>query len=91
MPSDARTDLTPLWHQQVRLTGAYAYGQEHTANEHVKTFDLALRLMKDGQFRDRLSALVSHQFPIRRYKDAIVTAGRAGNLGGAKVAFSFSR
>ena len=91
MPSDARTDLTPLWHQQVRLTGAYAYGLEHTANEHVKTFDLALRLMRDDQFRDRLSALVSHQFPIRRYKDAIVAAGRAGNLGGAKVAFSFSR
>ena len=89
MPSDARTDLTPLWHQQVRLTGAYAYGLEHTANEHIKTFDLAMRLMKNQELRDRLAALVTHRFPIRRYKDALVIAGRAGRLGGAKVAFSF--
>lgn len=90
MPSDARTDLTPLWHQQVLLTGAYAYGLEHTDNGEVKTFDLALGLMANRQFRDRLAALVTHEFPLRRYKDAIVTAGRAGRLDGAKVAFSFS-
>ena len=89
MPSDASTDLTPLWHQQVNLIGAYAYGLERTLNEEVKTFDLAIRLMNDPELRGRLSALVSHEFPIRRYKDALVTAGRAGRLGGAKVAFSF--
>ena len=89
MPSDNSTDLTPLWHQQVTLTGSYAYGLEHISNEGVKTFDLAIRLMNDPELRDRLSALVSHEFPIFRYKDALVTAGRVGRLGGAKVAFSF--
>ena len=90
MPSDAKTDLTPLWHQQVRLIGAYAYGLEHIPNEEIKTFDLAIRLMNNPALRDRLSALVTHEFPIRRYKDALVAAGRAGRQGGAKVAFSFS-
>lgn len=90
MPSGANTDLTPLWHQQVSLIGAYAYGMEHMPKEEIKTFDLAIRLMINSELRDRLSALVSHEFPIRRYKDALVTAGRAGKLGGAKVAFSFS-
>ena len=90
MPSDAKTDLTPLWHQQVRLVGAYAYGLEHTSNEDIKTFDLAIRLMNNPALRDRLSALVTHEFPISRYKDALVAAGRAGRHGGAKVAFSFS-
>ena len=89
MPSDAGTDLTPLWHQQVRLAGAFAYGLERTSNEEIKTFDLAIRLMNDPELRDRLSALVTHEFPIRRYKDAILASGRAGRLDGVKVAFSF--
>lgn len=90
MPSDPGTDLTPLWHQQVRLTGAYAYGLEYMADRQIKTFDLAIHLMNNPELRNRLSALVTHEFPIHHYKDALVTAGRLGRLGGSKVAFSFS-
>lgn len=91
MPSDAKTDLTPLWHQQVRLIGSYAYGLEHSPDGDLKTFRMALRLMGDVQFRSRIEKLVSHRFPIEKYKDAIVTAGRAGRLGGGKVVFTFPR
>lgn len=89
MPSDSNTDLTPLWHQQVSLVGAYAYGLERIPSEDIKTFDLAIRLMNNPELRGRLSPLVTHEFPISSYKDALVTAGRAGRQGGAKVAFSF--
>ncbi len=91
MPSDAKADLTPLWHQQVHLTGAYAYGMERTGKGPVKTFELALGLMEDEEFRARAVKLVSHRFPIQQYRKAIVTAGRAGRLGGAKVVFAFPR
>ncbi|GIU83231.1 MAG: alcohol dehydrogenase [Acidimicrobiales bacterium] len=31
MPGRARVDLTPLWHREITLVGAYAYGVEHLA------------------------------------------------------------
>ncbi len=89
MPSDSHTDLTPLWHQQVSLVGAYAYGLERIPSEDIKTFDLAIRLMNNPELRGQLSPLVTREFPISSYKDALVTAGRAGRQGGAKVVFSF--
>ena len=55
----------------------------------MKTFELAKHLMKDGTFRSGVSGLVSHRFPIERYREAIVKAGRAGRLGGGKMVFTF--
>ena len=89
MPSDAKADLTPLWHQEVRFTGSYAYAIERTGDKEMKTFELAKDLMKDGNFRSGVSSLVSHRFPIKRYREAIVKAGRAGRLGGGKMVFTF--
>ena len=90
MPSDAKADLTPLWHQEVRFTGSYAYAIERTGDKEMKTFELAKHLMEDEAFRSRVSGLVTHRFPIERYRDALVTAGRAGRLGGGKMVFAFS-
>ena len=90
MPSDAKADLTPLWHQEVRFTGSYAYAIERTGDKEMKTFELAKHLMVDEAFRSRVSGLVTHRFPIERYRDALVTAGRAGRLGGGKMVFAFS-
>ena len=36
MPSDAKADLTPLWHQEVRFTGSYAYAIERTGTKRLR-------------------------------------------------------
>jgi threonine dehydrogenase-like Zn-dependent dehydrogenase len=34
MPGKVTVDLAPLWHREVRLAGAYAYGTEHSGGGH---------------------------------------------------------
>ncbi len=80
MPGTVRVDLTALWHREVSLVGAYAYGQEAGGR---RTFDLAFGLVADAD----LGRLVSARYPLERYEEAIAHAGAAGRRGAVKVAF----
>jgi threonine dehydrogenase-like Zn-dependent dehydrogenase len=55
MPGTTRIDLTPLWHREISLTGAYAYGRETPGNngKRPRTFELAFDLV-DQAGLDRL-------------------------------------
>jgi threonine dehydrogenase-like Zn-dependent dehydrogenase len=77
---DTDVDLTPLWHKEVALVGAYAYGREHDG---TRTFDLAFDLVR----RHRLGRLVTATYPLDRYADAISHAAHAGARGAVKIAF----
>lgn len=83
MPATVTVDLTPLWQQQIRLQGAYAYGVEPTLG-HVRTFAAAMDLVAS---RD-LGRLVSARYPLNRYADAIDHAAHAGARGAVKIAFA---
>ena len=77
-------DLTPLWHGEVRLTGAYAYGvEERLGGEKVKSFELALNMAPEI----RLDTLVGPRFSLREYREAIATARASGRRGHVKVVF----
>ena len=76
-------DLTALWHKEVRLTGAYAYGVEEYGNERVKSFELALHLAP----KIKLESLVGPRFRLCQYRDAIAAAHSAGRNGNVKVVF----
>ncbi len=80
MPGRVALDLTGLWHKEVRLAGAYAYGQESTGE---RTFDLAFDLVRDAD----LGRLVSATYTLDRYRDAIDHAANAGARGAVKVVF----
>jgi threonine dehydrogenase-like Zn-dependent dehydrogenase len=80
MPGRVSVDLTSLWHKEVRLTGAYAYGQEQTGE---RTFDLAFQLVHDAD----LGRLVSASYTLDRYREAIDHAANAGSRGAVKVVF----
>ena len=82
MPGTVRLDLTPLWHREIRLIGAYAYGVEALL-ERRRTFDLAIELVAS----QRLGTLVSATYPLDRYEDAFAHAGAAGRRGATKIAF----
>lgn len=84
MPGQVSLDLTGLWHREVALVGAYAYGTEHLPDgTDRRTFDLAFELVGA---RD-LGRLVSATYPLARYRDAITHAAQAGDRGAVKVAF----
>ncbi|MFQ5933674.1 MAG: zinc-binding dehydrogenase [Dehalococcoidia bacterium] len=87
MPSDAGADLVPLWYKQLRLVGAYAYGVEEFEGKRVKTFQLAFDLLQRKGPGQSVAGLVSHRFPLKRYRGAITTAMRAGQVGAVKTVF----
>jgi threonine dehydrogenase-like Zn-dependent dehydrogenase len=80
MPGRVSVDLTGLWHKEIRLAGAYAYGVEEGG---ARTFDLAFELVVDAG----LGRLVSAAYPLDRYREAIDHAANAGSRGAVKVVF----
>ena len=83
MPGRLSVDLTPLWHREVRLKGAYAYGNEGTGRGERRSFDLAFELVREA----KLERLVSALYPLGRYAEALEHAADAGRRGAVKVAF----
>ncbi|MGP8059326.1 MAG: zinc-dependent alcohol dehydrogenase [Acidimicrobiales bacterium] len=85
MPGRVHVDLAPLWHREVALVGAYAYGTEQVGGgaEPVRTFDLAMEVVAAlGTGR-----LVSATYPLDRFEEAVAHAGAAGRRGAVKIAF----
>ncbi len=75
MAGVVRLDLTPLWHKELALTGAYAYSHDD--------FATALDLVSEA----RLDRLVTALYPLDRYREAIDHAANAGRRGAVKIAF----
>ena len=83
MPGHVGVDLAPLWHREVALTGAYAYGTELVDGVAHRTFDLAI----DVVAACGLGRLVSARYPLERYEEAVAHAGAAGRRGAVKIVF----
>jgi threonine dehydrogenase-like Zn-dependent dehydrogenase len=75
MPGRVSLDLTPLWHREVAVRGAYTY----TNHAFAKAFEL----VQDAG----LDRLVSALYPLERWREAIEHAADAGRRGAVKVAF----
>ena len=86
MPGVVRVDLTPLWHREVQLAGAYAYGTEHLpggSDPLPRTFHLALDVVAEAG----LGRLVGARYPLDRFTEAMAHAAEAGRRGTVKVVF----
>jgi threonine dehydrogenase-like Zn-dependent dehydrogenase len=84
MPGRITVDLAPLWHREIRLAGAYAYGTERTGSPAgTPTFALAFEVAAAR----RTGRLVSATYPLARFEDAVAHAGAAGRRGAVKIAF----
>jgi threonine dehydrogenase-like Zn-dependent dehydrogenase len=83
MPGSVHIDLAPLWHREVALTGAYAYGTELVDGVARRTFDIAI----DVVGAHGLGRLVSARYPLERYEEAVAHAGAAGRRGAVKIVF----
>jgi threonine dehydrogenase-like Zn-dependent dehydrogenase len=89
MPAKVSVDLAPLWHRELTLVGAYAYGTDAlpASPEPHRTFALAIGLVASAE----LGSLVSAAYPLERYQEAIAHAGAAGRRGAVKVVFDLRR
>ena len=84
MPAEVSLELTPLWHREITLVGAYTYGTETLPDgTERRTFDLAADLVGAAG----LGSLVSATYPLSRYRDALEHAASAGRRGATKIAF----
>jgi threonine dehydrogenase-like Zn-dependent dehydrogenase len=83
MPSKVDIDLASLWHREVGLVGAYAYGTEQLSGRTRSTFDLAIELAGAAG----IGRLVSAHYPLERFEEAVAHAGAAGRRGAAKIVF----
>lgn len=83
MPGRVHLDLAPLWHREVRLVGAYAYGREQLGSSQLRTFTAALEIARALH----TGRLVSATYPLERFEEALAHAGAAGRRGSVKVAF----
>jgi threonine dehydrogenase-like Zn-dependent dehydrogenase len=84
MPGNVAIDMAGLWHREVSVTGAYAYGIERLPDGNTRrTFDVAFDLVAAAG----LGRLVSATYPLERFEEAIAHAGSAGRRGAVKIAF----
>ena len=82
-----RADLTPLWYQQIQLSAPEAHGGEVWQGEQMETFELTARLIAAGELTPH--GLISHRFPLSRWREAVETAMHKRQHRSSKVAFVF--
>lgn len=67
-----KMDLTFLWARELRIQGYVGYGAEAWEGRRRHTFEIALEHMAANP--DALSKVVTHEFPLERYRDALRAA-----------------
>ena len=80
MPGKVTVDLAPLWHREVRLAGAYAYGTERSAGQRM-TASRPSRWPSRSPPPSTPGGLVSATYPLARFEDAVAHAGAPAAVG----------
>lgn len=67
----SKIDFTPIWHQEIRITGINCHGQEHYSAAARSSFDWAIEMIRRQEVQT--APLISHRFPLRDIRRAIET------------------
>ncbi len=78
-------DWTTVWLNELEIKGSFAYSTEEYKGRKMRTLEIAVELMREG--RVDLTPLITHQFPLRQYKEALATAMNKGKGKTIKVVF----
>ncbi|WP_280768052.1 zinc-dependent alcohol dehydrogenase [Salipaludibacillus daqingensis] len=65
-------DLTMVWLNELIIKGSFAYGSDNYLGETKRTMQIAVDLLSERQID--LSPLITHTFPLVRYREAIAIA-----------------
>ncbi|MFQ5946447.1 MAG: zinc-binding dehydrogenase [Anaerolineae bacterium] len=80
-------DWTPIWYNQVRVTGSNTTGWDTWGGRRVRSIELALELMAEGKVD--LTPLVTHRFALEDYKKALALTAAKGKHHLIKSVFAF--
>lgn len=79
----SRLDMTFLWARELQLKGSVFYGTERWRGREAHTFEVTQQLLLESQAP--VERLVTHEFPLERYEDALNTAAHRRKTGSIKV------
>jgi threonine dehydrogenase-like Zn-dependent dehydrogenase len=83
MPAEPKVNWTSIWFKELKVIGTYAYGVEVWQGERVRTFELALGLLKENA--SLLKGFVTHKFSLSQWQQAVQTAIHSGHHKAIKV------
>ncbi len=66
-----KVDWTPVWFNELTVTGTFAYGTEYKEGQPIRTYQLALDWLAQGKLD--LAPLLTHKFRLADYKRALET------------------
>jgi threonine dehydrogenase-like Zn-dependent dehydrogenase len=78
-----RLDLTLLWARELSLRGAVGYGREQWHGRAMHTFALTLELLQATDAP--VAEIVTHSYPLDRYRTALASARHHKDSGAIKV------
>lgn len=82
-----RLDYTPVWYQEVDLTGCIGHGTEVWQDRRISTFDLTSHMLRSAPFD--VARLVTHRFRLEEFPRALAAASSKAKTEAVKVAFDF--
>jgi L-iditol 2-dehydrogenase len=80
-----RIDWTTVWLNELDVKGSFAYSTEEYEGRQMRTLQIAIELMRLGKVD--LSPLITHRFPLAKYKDAFATVANKGRGACMKAVF----
>jgi len=84
-------DLTPIWYQEINLTGTYGHGTENWpigTQERYSTFAIAAALIENQQLHPE--KLITHRFALSDYRAAFSTATGKSRSRAIKIVFDYA-
>ena len=64
--TNVKFDETPIWWQELNIIGVDSYGMEDYNGEKIQSFDLVVKLVKEGKLS--LDGFITHRFKMSEYK-----------------------
>jgi threonine dehydrogenase-like Zn-dependent dehydrogenase len=81
-----RFEWTPLYFKEVSLIGSNAFGVETFEGKRLHAMQVYFELLARGL---DVTPIITHRFPLERYRDAFLALHRKGDSGAVKAMFEF--
>jgi threonine dehydrogenase-like Zn-dependent dehydrogenase len=81
-------DISPIWYQEVGLTGSLAHGTDAWKGERRHTYDWVIELLRAGKMKT--DGVITHRFRLEDYRQAIDTYRDKSGSKAIKVVFDYS-
>jgi threonine dehydrogenase-like Zn-dependent dehydrogenase len=78
-------EWTPVWFRELEVIGAYGRSEESWQGRRLGTYALLHELMTAGKMD--LKGLVTHRYPLARWREAFAVAAAKSRYGAVKVVF----